>query len=233
VYDRVAVVLVRTRNPLNIGAAARAMGNFGFHDLRLVQPWGPSWAEAKSAMGAAPVLGSAREFPSLAEAVADCSLVVGTGSVGARELWLTARRLEAAGERIGASAGRVAVVFGSEKTGLSNDDLARCHWLLRIPTRDECESMNLGQAVAVVLYELSREPAAQPPARRQPARSGDLDLIEDRLWTLLRAAGYSEGRSEEASRARLRALLRRLELGRRDAAAVLGMLRQLLWKWGG
>lgn len=79
-----SVVLVHTRNPLNIGAAARAMVNFGFHDLRVVEPWQPSWHEARSAVGAASVLASAREFPSLAEAVADCTLVLGTAGIARR-----------------------------------------------------------------------------------------------------------------------------------------------------
>ena len=150
------VVLVRTRNPLNLGAVARAMSNFGAGELRTVQPFGKAWREAQSAVGAGEVMAQAKEFATIAEAVADCALVVGTTSVGNRELKHPLHDLVEAApmlrERM--RAGRVAVLFGSEKWGLSNEELSYCHWLLRIPTREEHRSMNLGQAAAVVLYEM-------------------------------------------------------------------------------
>src|SRR5579864_818107 len=150
------VVLVGTRNPLNVGAVARAMSNFGAMELRAVRPYEKAWREAKSAVGAGELLAKAKEFANLAEAVADCSLVVGTTAVGNREMKHPLRGLEEGARLIGKrmSTGRVAVVFGSEKWGLSNEDLSYCHWLMRIPTRMEHRSMNLGQAAAVVMYEL-------------------------------------------------------------------------------
>ena len=178
-----AVVLVSTRNPLNIGAAARAMSNMGFLRLRVVNPYEASFREARSAIGAASLLKSAEEFPSVAEAVADCSLVVGTTAVRHRELQQPLNLLKPGAALIGKQlrAGRrVALLFGSEKRGLSNDDLSYCHWLLHIPTREEHISMNLGQAVAVCLWELARgsrsagkraksvESKAQSPGRRPP-----------------------------------------------------------------
>ncbi|HMF91443.1 MAG TPA: RNA methyltransferase, partial [Candidatus Angelobacter sp.] len=145
---RLCVVLINTRNPLNIGAAARAMSNFGFHDLRLVNPFEASFREARSAVGASAVLAKAREYLSVAEAIADCSLVIGTTAAARRELQHPLRHL---GEvetarlvRKQAARGRVALLFGSEKRGLSNEDFSHCHWLLRIPTRQEHGSMNLG-----------------------------------------------------------------------------------------
>jgi len=152
------VVLVGTRNPLNVGAVARAMSNFGAMELRAVRPYEKAWREAKSAVGAGELLARAKEFASLAEAVADCSLVVGTTAVGNREMKHPLRGLEEGARLIGKrmATGRVAVLFGSEKWGLSNEDLSYCHWLMRIPTRVEHRSMNLGQAAAVVMYELGR-----------------------------------------------------------------------------
>jgi TrmH family RNA methyltransferase len=152
------VVLVGTRNPLNVGAVARAMSNFGAMELRAVRPYEKAWREAKSAVGAGELLARAKEFASLAEAVADCSLVVGTTAVGNREMKHPLRGLEEGARLIGKrmETGRVAVLFGSEKWGLSNEDLSYCHWLMRIPTRVEHRSMNLGQAAAVVMYELGR-----------------------------------------------------------------------------
>src|SRR6266481_1499885 len=149
--DRLRVVLVSPRNPLNVGAAARAMSNFGFPHLRVVNPYELAFREARSAVGAAPLLARAEEFKTVAEAVEDCTLIVGTTAVGLRQLQHPVRRLEQAAplirKRLATSP--VALLFGSEKRGLSNEDLSHCHWLLRIPTREEHRSMNLGQAVAV------------------------------------------------------------------------------------
>src|SRR5215831_10972600 len=152
--------MVATRNPVNLGAAARAMANFGFAALRVVQPYEVAFREARSAVGAAPLLRSAREFTTVAEAVSDAHLVVGTTSVGHRELQHSLRRLEYGARLIrkAAAGAPVAILFGSEKFGLSNDDLSHCHWLMRIPTVDQKLSMNLGQAVALCLYELARDP---------------------------------------------------------------------------
>src|SRR5579875_3043658 len=153
------VVLVGSRNPLNIGAAARAMSNFGFSRLRVVHPWELAFREARSAVDAEPVLAAAEEFQTVAAAIAECALVVGTTGGAQRHPEEPLQRLETAAETVRAqlrAGARVAVLFGSEKTGLSNQDLSHCQLLMRIPTRTEHSSMNLGQAVAVALYELIR-----------------------------------------------------------------------------
>src|ERR1700756_1395087 len=170
--ENLRIVLVRTRNPLNIGAAARAMSNFGALDLRLVTPYEKAFRGAVSAVGAAPLLANAQEFDSVEEAVRDCGLVLGTTAIGNRELQHELVSLETAGKKISRklAAGRVAILFGSEKTGLSNCDLSHCHWLLRIPTRVEHRSMNLAQSVAIVVYELSRGASnAMPEAKSKPS----------------------------------------------------------------
>ncbi len=229
------MVLASPRNPLNIGAAARAMSNFGFFDLRLVAPYDVAWREARSAVGAAQVLEAARVFDSTADAVADASLVVGTASLGHRELRLPVRRLEPGTRLIRRHVGRVAILFGSEKFGLSNDDLSLCHWLMRIPTRDGHESMNLGQAVAVCLYEAIRDPKAEravvKPRKRADAAS--LARMEDLLTGILSESGYMKGLTAESSGLKLRGLLRRMDLDARDAAVWQGMLRQIRWKISG
>ncbi len=239
--DRLRVVLVNTRNPLNIGAAARAMSNFGFFHLRVVNPYELAFREARSAVGASPILAAAEEFPSLAEAVADCTLVVGTTSVGQRELQHPVKRLEQAAplirKRIAAS--RVALLFGSEKRGLSNEDLSHCHWLLRIPTREDHRSMNLGQAVAVCLYELARDPkTASPPEKRSVASAAELERITSVLLDALRASGYLKSspaaspkrRSVAPTDEKIRRLVHRLHLSSSDAELCLGIFRQILWK---
>src|ERR1700675_932278 len=171
-FDFLRVVLVATRNPLNIGAAARAMSNFGFLRLRLVNPYDVAFREARSAVGASALLASAEEFKTVAEAVADCPLVVGTTAVGSRGLQHSVRRLDAAARLIRKrlASSRVALLFGSEKFGLSNDDMSHCHWLLRIPTHEQNISMNLGQPAAVCLYELIRDGKTIGPPKSGGAR---------------------------------------------------------------
>lgn len=228
------VVLVAPRNPLNIGAAARAMSNFGFSELRLVNPYEVAFREARSAVKAQHVLRNAREFATVAEAVADCSVVVGTTSRGPRALEHPLRRLERGGKLIARklAASSVALLFGSEKFGLSNDDLSHCHWLLRIPTREEHGSMNLGQAVAVCLYEIIRHPAAERPSpeNRHPAKAEDLERMTELLEELLDRAGYVHARTGGSTQMKIRRLVRRMDLNKHDAEVWLGMLRQIRWK---
>jgi len=200
-----------------------------------VDPYEASWREAKSAMGGKGLLASARVFPSVQEAVADCTLVVGTASVGHRLLKLPVRRLEYGARAIRKhEGGGAALLFGSEKTGLSNDDLSLCHWLLRIPTRGEHESMNLGQAVAVCAYELTRDAQAAraKPVEARAITAVELDRIEERLYGILETAGYTQPKTAGTTRLKVRRLLRRMELQDADAEVLLGMLRQIAWKIG-
>ncbi len=234
--DDLRVVLVAPRNPLNIGAAARAMANFGFTRLRVVNPYAVAFREARSAVGAAPLLASAQEFATLADAVADCALVVGTTSLGHRELQHPLRRLENGARLIRKSRGPAALLFGSEKFGLSNEDMSHCHWLLRIATVDLDRSMNLGQAVAVCLYELSRDPRAVASAAgvgSKPAGAADTEQITAMLVEALERSGYIKPLTAESAKAKVRRLVRRLNLTARDAPVVMGMLRQILWKLDG
>jgi TrmH family RNA methyltransferase len=232
-HDRLGVVLVSTRNPLNIGAAARAMSNFGFRRLRVVNPYDPAFQEARSAVGASAVLRTAKTYSSVAEAVADCALVVGTTAACDRELQHPLRRLEY-GARIirrQLASGRVALLFGSEKRGLSNHDLSYCHWLLRIPTSEQNFSMNLGQAVAVCLYELVRDSKSSAKIQKEKAAiSRDFDRITDLLLSAMRASDYLKRRPIADVDERIRRMVRRLNLPERDTVAWLGILRQILWK---
>jgi TrmH family RNA methyltransferase len=234
--DNLRVVLVSTRNPLNIGAVARAMSNFGFSKLRVVNPYDPSFREAKSAVGAAPLVASAEEFSSVADAVADCTLVVGTTAAHNRELQHPLYLLNEAAPKIQSElvSGQVALLFGSEKRGLSNHDLSHCHWLLKIPTRDEHSSMNLGQAVAVCLYALATPHVPKEGRYGAPEVQGapglDLDLITSTLLEALKISGYLKPRAGAATEEKIRRLVRRLGLSSDDAETWLGMLRQVIWK---
>jgi TrmH family RNA methyltransferase len=231
--DRLCVVLVSTRNPLNIGAAARAMNNFGFSRLRVVNPYPLAFREARSAVGASEVLRTAKEFHSLAEAVADCQLVIGTTAARNRRLRQPLRALPEAARTIRRrlESSRVALLFGPEKRGLSNGDLSHCDWLLRIPTCAEHGSMNLGQAVAVCLYDVIRTRGSKPPTERiEPASAGEVEAIALRLFEALRLSGYVNPQSTASAEAKLRRMVRRLQIPAADAETWFGIFRQILWK---
>jgi TrmH family RNA methyltransferase len=232
-FDHLRVVLVDARNPLNIGAAARAMSNFGFQHLRVVNPYDVAFEGARSAVGAAAVLARAEKHETVAQAVADCSLVVGTTAIGHRDLQHSLQRLEAGAPMIRAhlATGPCALLFGSEKFGLSNKDMSHCHWLMHIPAREEHTSMNLGQAVAVCLYELVRDPGAlAQPKEGTPASAAEVERITETLFTALRASGYPKLNSSDSFEGAVRRLVRRLHLQTGDTEFLLGMLRQMVWK---
>ncbi len=229
------VVLVAPRNPLNIGAAARAMSNFGFTKLRVVNPYEVAFRDAKSAVGASPVLLNAEEFSNVADAVADCAMVVGTTAIRHRQLQQPVKVLARGAYSIRGKLRRagVAILFGSEKWGLSNDALSHCHWVLHIPTREEHQSMNLGQAVAVCLYELVR--ANDVPARgdsSKPTTVGVAERITQTLLAALRESEYINPKTGELAEEKLRRLVRRLRLEEADAEVFLGMLHKIRWKLG-
>jgi TrmH family RNA methyltransferase len=228
------VVLVRPRNPLNIGAAARAMSNFGAYRLRLVNPYAPGFREARSAVGASDLLETAEEFKTVAEAVADCTLVVGTTAIRKRVLQQPVHRLdEPAGIAIRQQlqTGRVAILFGSEKIGLTNKDFSHCHWLLNIPTSQRNISMNLGQSVAVCLYEVARSTPLQPAAEDvEPATADQTEHITECLLDSLRISGYVKPGTDEMFEKKARSLILRFKMEAYDAKLLLGMVRQIVWK---
>jgi tRNA/rRNA methyltransferase len=232
IASEIAVVLVSTRNPLNIGAAARAAANFGFGDFRLVDPYDMAFREAVSAVGGVHVLQSARVFATVAEAVADCSLVVGTTASQRRVSQQPLERPETGMKCIRAHPGRTALLFGSEKFGLSNDDMSFCHALVRIPTVPETPSMNLGQAVAVCLYELVREEAPLRPYVFEGIEGADAEQLTSMLRRVLDESGYTNRITATSTDRKIRRWIRRLRIGRRDAPLLLGILRQILWRFG-
>lgn len=254
--DRIDVVLVSPRNPLNIGAVARAMANFGFARLTVAAPYPAHWQDAKSAVGAGDLLRHARECGALAEAVAGSTLVVGTGTIERRKPEQPALALSCLAPLVHqelAREGRVALVFGPEKRGLTRDDLSYCHLMVEIPTDPRQPSMNLGQAVAVFLYELATRPdtpSSSPPSRAglidsaalepstfarllypQPsATSAQLDLLAACADQVMAAAKESPPAMQGANRRALRLLLRRLQLSDPDARRMLRFFRRVLWR---
>ena len=210
------------------------MSNFGFTDLRLVNPYDLAFREARSAVHAHQILENAQVCASLAEALSGCALVVGTTSLGKRDLHAPLYRLEQAGRLIRRQweSAPVALLFGSEKFGLSNEDLSHCHWYLRVPTREAHGSMNLGQAVAVCLYELRRAARVQASGFEVSANApaDDLERLTTILIELLGKSGYVHERTRQSNQMKIRRLVRRLNLPKHDSEVWLGMLRQILWR---
>ena len=216
------------------------MANFGSSQLRLVAPYDLAFREARSAVGASELLANAKVYESVAEAVADCALVVGTTAATNRSVSLPLINLPEAAPQIAeaAHAGKVALLFGSEKRGLANEDMSYCHWLVRIPTTQESPSMNLAQSVVVVLYEMARTwnqtlpavksvaiPAADPPANMQ-----SLLRLAEVIHQALDFSGYYSEAAAASSEEQLRRLLLRMKLTEPDSGVMLGMFRQILWK---
>jgi TrmH family RNA methyltransferase len=209
------------------------MGNFGFFHLRVVKPFELAFREARSAVGAASILAQAQHYERLSDAVADCSLVVGTTVARDRNLKHSLKRLEAGARTIRKhlKSGAVALLFGSEKNGLSNKDLSHCHWLLRIPTTEHHGSMNLAQAVAVCLYELIREgTAGSSIGMTKTAPAAELDRLTSLLVESARISGYLSKEAGRSGEEKIRRLVSRLGLSERDVSVWLGILRQSLWK---
>jgi tRNA/rRNA methyltransferase len=228
----VRIVLLRPRNPENLGAVARAMKNFGLDDWAIAELGTHDFEPARRvAVHAEELLDRPRVVQTLDEAVSDCAWVVGTSSRRVRGK----RRLAPADVAREAAArgreGRTAIVFGDEQSGLTNAEVDRCHDLSVIPTGDAQPSLNLAQAVVVYAYEVrlatrasvaARTPAAPP----QGATDADLGRIEASVREALRAARFLTGPERHAVRD-LVATLRRARLTRREARLWTAALRTL------
>jgi len=216
------------------------MANFGFQQLAVVAAFAPNWREARSAVGAPELLVNARECDTLAEAVASSTLVVGTGTLTHRkpdQRVVALPNLPAIVRDELRKGGRVALVFGPEKHGLTRNDLSYCHLMVEIPTDYRQPSMNLGQAAAVCLYELSvgifrqiDESKAAPGGDGLAPSSGALELLACVIEETMDAAGYSPRTMLSANRHDLRVLLRRLQPNQLDTRRMLGLFRRILWR---
>ena len=227
-----AVVLVRTQVAGNIGSAARAMANTGLDDLRLVQPAAEIDNEAYSfAMNAHDILRNARRYETLPEALADRDLVVGTASLRERP-WpqevLTPRAL---GERLGAAVPppKTALVFGSEVSGLTAEELARVTLLVNIPAAPANPVLNLAQSVLLVAHELylargAPGAIAATPVERAPVRQ--VERLFASLEQLLEQVGFARDTTIERVSRDLRQLLARAEISQREAMILAGILRR-------
>ena len=223
------VVLSHPSHPGNIGAAARAMKTMGYDDLALVRPRHfPDPDATAMAAGADDVLASARAFDSLEAAIADCVLVAGFSARG-RDLSHPPVALRAAaGELVAASSsGIVALVFGNETSGLSNEELLRCQRLVHIPANPAYSSLNLAAAVMVACYEIATTAGAHalpPSGEGGPATRADIEGFIGHLESSVVESGYIDPKNPGRFMERMRRLFARSGLEREEVRVMRGML---------
>jgi tRNA/rRNA methyltransferase len=232
VTDKPVIVLVRPQLGENIGKAARAMLNFGLTEMRLVEPrdgW-PNPAAGPAASGADVILEQARVFATTAEAVADCAHVYAT-TVRKRGVTKPVVTPEAAAREIHAQAGRSAILFGPERSGLETSDVALARAILTVPINPEFGSLNLAQAVILVAYEWSKGLAlAQPTAEEllPPAPQEELEGLIGHITRLLEPNGYFEPATRsEATRMTLRSMLTKPGWNHLEVRTMRGVLSAL------
>jgi TrmH family RNA methyltransferase len=232
----IRIVLAGTQHPGNIGSAARAMKTMGLEDLWLVAPQRFPAAEATMlAAGAADVLERARVVPDVRTAVADCGFVVGTTARNRHLPWRILEPRAAAQEVVAASqASEVAVLFGSERVGLENDELRQCHLLLTIPTGSGYTSLNLAMAVQVICYELClalRDRALPEGERPVPlASAADMDKFYGHLAEVLEEIDFRDRTGAGHLMARLRRLFQRTVLDQNEMNILRGILTSVQGK---
>ncbi|MBE9515905.1 MAG: RNA methyltransferase [Proteobacteria bacterium] len=226
----IRVVLVCPTHPGNIGAAARAMKTMGVTDLALVQPKHfPSDEADARASGASDVLEQARVFDSLDQAIADCSLVVGSSARSRHIGWPTWLPDECATELLAATAkGPVALVFGRERTGLTNEELDRCHAMVSIPANPGFSSLNLGSAVQLLCYEMRRAAGATLPVREsaeeKTATREQMELFYEHLQSTLVETEFLDPAQPKLLMRRLQRLFNRAQPDERELNILRGIL---------
>lgn len=230
--DKPVIVLVRPQLGENIGKAARAMLNFGLTDMRLVEPrdgW-PNPAAGPAAAGADRVLADAQIFATTADAVADCAHVYAT-TVRKRGVTKPVATPEIAAREIRGRAGRSAILFGPERSGLETSDVALARTILTVPINPEFGSLNLAQAVILVAYEWSKgETLASPPEEEllPPAPQAELEGLIDHFTKLLEPNGYFEPATRnESTRMTLRSMLTKPGWNHLEVRTMRGVLSAL------
>jgi tRNA/rRNA methyltransferase len=244
VSNKPAIVLVSPKGPDNIGSTARAMKNFGLSDLRIVQPRCRLEQARMMASHAQDVLENARVFETLLEAVGECELVVATTARDRRDHTPPVSPREVAALFVTQAASSSAVVFGREEHGLYNDELDLCHVHVRIPAEGEYVSLNLAQAVQVIVYELSLArqfgpvssntvqhpiPVKQTLPNAKPASRAMLDAMYKHLAELMLEVGYTDEKREDHMLRRFRQFMDRAAMTEYDVNVFRGLLKQGLW----
>lgn len=205
-----AIVLTRPRNPQNIGAVARAMSNFGLSDLRLVDVYPPVLEETVSAIGAEDVLKNAGVFDNLPDALKDVNFVLASTAIKARKIEQDVIALPDLQNFLKSKPGKAAIVFGPEKTGLTQDEILLAHAVLNIPTTTKTPSVNLAQAVILCCYELARGnefKKTSRPAKTAAATFGENERLVYEVEKLFTATEFKNYLSKTKKQQLIRPLL--------------------------
>lgn len=225
------IVLVEPREAGNVGAAARAMKNFGFDDLTIVgpvpqlQPVAEWWAS-----GAGELVRDATLEPTIASALSDCHVTIATTSTRGRDLEPDLDPRGVAEILRGLAPDQtLALVFGREDRGLTADETALCHRTAAIPTSSAFPTMNLAQSVSLFCYELSAVKGSSPQPR-ELATAGEIERLHERAQALLVEAGFLQEKNPGPIYDELRSLAGRAGLDRREVTVLLGVIRQLEWR---
>lgn len=231
VLDHITILLVRPRFPENIGSVARAMKNMGFHRLTIVEGCSPLHMNAyKLASGAEEILERAEEFPSLKEAIAGMNCVVGTTSRQGRERSPLLTPKELAKRLIPLSQHHfIGLVFGSEKEGLTNQELSLCHLYVRIPSSQSFPSLNLAQAVMVLCYELFVSSTPPQEVNVRLASSEQMEKMFDHMERTLLHIGFLEPKNPQRIMRTLRRLFGRSQMEERDVRILQGLWSKVDW----
>ena len=230
----IKIVLVNTAHPGNIGGAARAMKNMGLAQLCLVQPREyPAPRAVWRAAGARDVLKNATVVNSVDEAIADCSLVIGTSARERRIPWPLINPRQC-GERIWAEAEshKVALLFGREDRGLTNDELQKCHYHVHIPSNPEYSSLNLATAVQVLAYEIRMASLADEKGElpdlgewdQPPVTAEDLENFHSHLAETMAKLDFYDPENPKQLLTRMRRLFNRLRMDKMEVSILRGLL---------
>lgn len=232
--DNVSVVLVNPQHPGNVGATARAMKNMGLHRLVLVRPHAPiDDVSLQMATSADDLLRESVDAADLSEALQGASITVATTArLGRRRRDALTPRQAAALLAPLTLRNKVAILFGPERTGLHNDIVERCQWVIHIPTSRDCRSLNLAQAVLLVAYELFQASFPRPGRTRSLATQDELDGMYDHMREILLKIGFLDPNNPERMILALNRILARAGLDQREVNIIRGVMRQINWATG-
>ncbi len=229
--DYIRVVLIQPTHPGNIGATARVMANMGLSQLVLVDPVDfPSPIASARAAGADAVLDNARVVKDLDQAIADCTLVIGTTARSRSIQWPEKSPAEAAKAQLAGRHQRVAYLFGRESSGMTNQELERCHFLIRIPVEESFSSLNLASAVTVILYEIRKHVSESVPSAEtgvdKLATAEEMRGFFEHLERFVEKIEFSDGRSSKLHRKMAR-LFNRVHMYAQEVRMMRGLFKSV------
>jgi len=230
--ENVRVVLVETKFSGNLGLVARIMKNLGFEDLRLVRPRAELNKEAyQRAVIAGDVLDRAQIYDELFPAICDCGLVIGTSrrhGVKRKNIISAEKMAELVVPVLNVN--KVAILFGSEDVGLTNEDIKYCQWVVGIHPGTEYESLSLSHAVAIVLWEINSALRLPKESERRLASAEELERMYNHLEEVLCEIKFIESGDPRRMLLSFRALFNRAMLSPREVKMIRGVLRQIRWR---